>query len=75
VETDLSAVTGGHTAGQGAEAFCPFVFFAQPEAGKSEKLILLPFKVPVMGYQAGTSCSSVRATLPSKPALRFSLSR
>jgi hypothetical protein len=32
VETDPSAVTGGQTAGQGAEAFCPFVFSAQPEA-------------------------------------------
>ena len=32
METDPSAVTGGQTAGQGAEAFCPFVFSAQPEA-------------------------------------------
>lgn len=42
VETDLSAVAGGQTAGQRAEAFCPFAFSAQPEAEESEKLIPTP---------------------------------
>lgn len=38
VETGLSAAPGGYTAGQGAYAFCPLLFPAQPVARKSEKL-------------------------------------
>jgi hypothetical protein len=77
VETDLSAVTGGHTAGQRAKAFCPFAFSAQPEAEESEKLIFWPWSDLVVSHQAGTSCSSVstRLVFPSSPALRFSLRR